>query len=90
MSGEDYHVVHGSAFVIDPCQVYDKDLKNFTLACTDGCVVSEFGPAVCCSDIECRANDAGPVCGNDGRSYESECALERLDLLFIDEVLCTN
>nr|CAB3220652.1 agrin [Phallusia mammillata] len=60
----------------NPCEVFNGTSQEFENTCPGICSLGEDGSPVCCDTFPCP-DDGQLVCGNDGNSYASECALRR-------------
>jgi len=68
-------------FISDPCDVFNETTREFESTCPgDVCSLDEAGQPRCCNTIAC-AEPGIVVCGSDGNTYESECALTRSAVL---------
>jgi len=74
-SGRKIKLVRYSA--CDPCTSYNSSLNQFVPTCPGACSFDARGSPTCCSDIVCDYDVTRTVCGNDGRSYQSECAMRK-------------
>ncbi|CAK8688854.1 unnamed protein product [Clavelina lepadiformis] len=59
----------------DPCEVFNETTLAFERLCSGTCSFDDAGMPRCCDDVACDTEQVGEVCGSDGNTYESQCAL---------------
>lgn len=62
----------------DPCEVYNEETKTFDIKCDGLCALNGSYVPQCCDALPCEeADKTGLICGSNGRTYISVCAMKR-------------
>lgn len=57
--------------------LYNETSQSMDRVCNGLCSLNDEGEPLCCDDIPCASTNSMMICGSDGRTYTSKCALER-------------